>query len=148
MLYTLINTTNWKIPHISLTSLHLMTKFTILFDINMAVDDKSESVARTEILLREVVRLAMFLLMKHPTYQAIFCRIHPGLFMTTFQEHWIDYEYSEEDSPAAVVQDAKDLVQTCLGSLDLSQLRFSWESKCTWSSRPARSTRPTNATQV
>ena len=114
----------------------------------MAVDDKSRSVARTEIISQDVVRLAMFSLMKHPTYQGAFCCIHPGPFMITFQEHWIDYEYSGEDSPAAVVQASKELVQTCLGNLDLSQLCFSWESECTRSSRPSRPTRPTNTTQV
>ena len=50
----------------------------------------------------------MFLLMKHPTYHVIFCCHHPTLFMATFQYHWIDYEYSGEDSPAAIFQDTEE----------------------------------------
>ena len=113
----------------------------------MAVNDKARSAAQTEILFQDVVRLAMFSLMKHPTYQGGFCRIYPGLFMITFQDHWIDYEYLGEDSPAAVVQAAKELVQTCLGNVDLSQLCFSWESECPWLSRPTRQTRLTRPTR-
>ena len=56
-----------------MTYLHLLTQFKILLDINMAVDDKAQSVAQTDILLQDVVRLAMFSLMKYPTHQDFFC---------------------------------------------------------------------------
>ena len=95
----------------------------------MAVDHEVKSVEHNEFLCRQVVRIAVMLLMCHPTYQGVFMCGRRGSFFDVFDEWNNEFEYTGVDNMDDMMQSSNNLTCSCTSLLHPSGTCFIYKPR-------------------